>query len=182
MSWSSLPTPSVKPLQNAHVVGQDPLRLQERGVVENRRGGQAGRRARNTDAVRARQGLPRHRIRRIDEIDRVDAVAAAALGEIDDIIEDGETAEVRVLADLVRLVAKLRDVEAADGRGESWVLRDEGLGLGGKDLRAPADDDPVRLRISAVPGIAGRIENVRARSCCSGSPPGHYCRYRRLFS
>ena len=73
-------------------------------------------------------------------------------------------------------VAKLSDVEAADGRGKPWVLCDERLCLGGKDLRARADDDPVRLRIRAVPGIAGRIENVRAHSCCSGSLPGHYCR------
>jgi hypothetical protein len=100
--------------------------------------------------------------RRIDEIDRVDTVAAAALGGIHDVIEDREPAEVGVLADLVRRVAKLRDVEAADGRGEPWVLRDERLCLGGKDLRARADDDPIRLRIRAIPSVAGRIENVCA--------------------
>ena len=34
--------------------------------------------------------------------------------------------------------------------------------LGSEDLRAGADNDPVRLRIAAVAGIAGGIENIRA--------------------
>lgn len=73
--------------------------------------------------------------RGLPEIDRVDTVATATLGGIDDVIEDGEAAEVGVLADLVSRQTQLRDVEAADRRGESRVLCDEGLRLGGKDLR-----------------------------------------------
>ena len=49
------------------------------------------------------------------------------------------------------------------GVGRPWVLCDERLVLAAvKDLRARADDDPVRLRIPAVAGVAGRIENIRA--------------------
>jgi hypothetical protein len=49
-----------------------------------------------------------------DKIDGVDAIAAAALCVIDDTIEDREPSEIGVLADLVRLVAELGDVETTD--------------------------------------------------------------------
>ena len=80
-SWCFLRQRRRKAVKHAHIVGNDPLRLQERGVVINRRCGQASRWVRNTNSVRARQRLAiAIESRRIDEIDGVDAVAAAAFG------------------------------------------------------------------------------------------------------
>ena len=102
-------------LEDAHVVGEHAFGLQHGGVVGDRRGRQRRQRSRNTDAVRAGErragGIE---ARRVDEVDGIDAVAAAALGHIDDVVEDGEAAEVCVLADLVRLQTELGDAEASD--------------------------------------------------------------------
>jgi hypothetical protein len=58
------------------------------------------------------------------------------------------------------LVSELRDAEAADGRRQARILRGEWLPFGSQDLRARANDDSVRLGISAVTGVARRVENV----------------------
>src|SRR6202020_786264 len=108
-------------------------------------------RDRKADAVRARGAGG------VEEVDGVDAVAAAALGVVEHVVVQREAAEVVVLADLVRFVAELGDVEAADRGGLTGRLVRLGQVGRGDDLGARAEDDAGRLRVGAVARVARRV-------------------------
>jgi hypothetical protein len=54
------------------------------------------------DAIRTR------RAGRVENVDGVDAIASASFGVIENVVEDGEAAEVVILADLVCFVSEFR--------------------------------------------------------------------------
>ena len=108
-------------LQHAHIVGIETLGLQQRsGRKSSGAVGRVALRRRQPDAI----GVVADGQRGIDPVDGVDAVAAAALGVVEHVVEDRQAAEVGVFADLVLLVAELRDVEAGHRRREAGTLRD----------------------------------------------------------
>ena len=115
----------------------------------------------------------------VEEVHGVDAVAAAALGVVQHVVVERQAAEVVVLADLVRLVAQLGDVEAADRGGLARRLVRLGQVGRGDDLRARAEDDAGRLRVGAVARVARRVVVVLAVDARPRSPPGRCCRCRR---
>jgi len=55
---------------------------------------------------------------------------------------------------------QLGDAEAADRRRQAGVLCREWLAFRGQDLRARANNDSVGLRISAIAGIADRVDHA----------------------
>src|ERR1700679_7262 len=61
--------------------------------------------------------------RRVEKVKRVDAVAAAALGEVKHAVENRQTAEVVILADLVGFRAHFRDRKTAHRRRRPGYLR-----------------------------------------------------------
>ena len=146
---------SVEAGEDAHVAGQ--ARGLEFGGVEGERGG--GERGASYGETYA---LGAGGAGGVDEVDGVDAVAAAALGEIDDVVEDGEAAEVVVLADFVRLVTELGDAEAGEGCWCGGVLGAFGCGVGNDELGSGSEDDAVGLGVAAVACVAGGVDEVRA--------------------
>ena len=100
----------------------------------------------------------------VDEVDGVDAVAAAALG-----------VSRRTLLKMVR-PRKLSSLPTLSALSPSWVTEKlaTGVGVPGSwwasgavrgidELRACAEDDAVGLRVRAVAGVAGGVEDVRRR-------------------
>ena len=111
---------------------------------------------RQPDAVRA--GRPG----RVEEVHGVDAVTAAALGVVEHVVVERQAAEVVVLADLVRLVAELGDVERADGGGLARRLGRLGQAGRADDLGARAEHHAGRLRVGAVARVARGVDVVLA--------------------
>jgi len=138
--------------ENAHVVEQAVLRIDTAEIerCDRKRCASCG----NANTLRAGGA------RGVDEIDGIDAVAATAFGEVDDIVEDGQAAEVVVLADLIGLVAEEGDGEAAKRSGCTGSLEALRCGGGVDELRSGAEDDAVGLRVCAVACVASRVEEV----------------------
>jgi len=59
-------------------------------------------------------------------------------------------------------IAQLSDVEASDRSRGPWLLDDQSYDLRIHDLGARAENDAVGLRIAAVTGIAGGVEEIVA--------------------
>jgi len=96
----------------------------------------------------------------VDEVDGVDAVAATAFGEVDDVVEDGEAAEVVVLAHFVGLVAEEGDGKATERSGCGGGLEALKCGGGVDELSASSEDDAVGLGVGAVACVTSCVEEV----------------------
>ncbi len=140
--------------ENAHIAGKTILGIDAAEI--ERRDGKRCACCRNAYTLRAGGAGG------VDEVDRVDTVAAAAFGEIDDVVEDGEAAEVVVLADLVGLVAEEGDGEAAEWCGCGGSLEALWRGGGVDELRSGTEDHAVGLGVGTVACVAGGVEEVGA--------------------
>jgi hypothetical protein len=99
---------------------------------------------------------------RVEKVDGVDAIASASFGIIENVVEDGEAAEVVILADLVCFVSEFRDIETSNRCRCGRILRALRLIRWTDDLSSRSEDDAVGLRIAAVSRIARRVEKVCA--------------------
>jgi hypothetical protein len=144
------------PFKNAHIVWVKALRLQHAGIVSQRRYRQACGRGGKADTGRVGADGPC----RIDKINRVNPITTTALRVVSDIFEDSKSTEVVIFSYHVGRIPKLSNVEACQRGGIFGILRYQCLVFGLKELRSSTDNDAVRLRISAVTGIACSVAEV----------------------